>query len=414
MEEDWDEDLFEDGTVAWARPWDRPWWPAVLFSSWDAARNWTPPAGRTKIRVLGRPEPLQEHEALGYLLGDGSLQVFDKRTYEVQDWDYISPEAVLATTLSNRHCDSSDDESDDGEERDPLRKAFVNAVAEAHLALPLCGRAPDASRRFIDNTPRRGRWPAKKKSRVKKSYRRVNTKPNNAFDIFRVPGYVFSPKTKPKASRPPSQRQASPRMLDVQPAEPRRLPPKKRGRPAGKRPSALAQLVKRPCRDRSPSPEQIVLQPSSNGRVRAAPLKLREAALEIDIDEAAETHKRRYRSPRAASPPAIVTAPKRKPGRPRSGKTLWSVGDRVFSRVPGVGWVHGVVEGVVVGRRLTDDTVTILGDDGVTRDVRAPLARKTAPPFKTARVVSPPGSSNEDSSSKVSDDSSSRSESMER
>ena len=44
MEEDWDEDLFEDGTVAWARPWDRPWWPAVLFSSWDAARNWTPPA----------------------------------------------------------------------------------------------------------------------------------------------------------------------------------------------------------------------------------------------------------------------------------------------------------------------------------------------------------------------------------
>ena len=93
---------------------------------------------------------------------------------------------------------------------------------------------------------------------------------------------------------------------------------------------------------------------------------------------------------------------------------MWSVGDRVFSRVPGVGWVHGVVEGVVVGRRLTDDTVTILGDDGVTRDVRAPLARKTAPPFKTARVVSPPGSSNEDSSSKVSDDSSSRSESMER
>ena len=242
------------------------------------------------------------------------------------------------------------------------------------------------------------------------SHTGVNTKPNNAFDIFRVPGYVFSPKTKPKASRPPSQRQASPRMLDVQSSEPRRLPPKKRGRPAGKRPSALAQLVKRPCRDRSPSPEPIVLQPSSNGRVRAAPLKLREAALEVDIDEAAETQKRRYRSP-----PAIVTSSKRKPGRPRSGKTLWAVGDRVFSRVPGVGWVHGVVEGVVVGRRLTDDTVTILGDDGVTRDVRAPLARKTAPAFKAHRVVSPPGSSNEDSSSKVSDDSSSRSsESMER
>ena len=53
-----------------------------------------------------------------------------------------------------------------------------------------------------------------------------------------VPGYVFAPKTKPKASRPPSQRQASPRMLDVQAQEPRRLPPKKRGRPAGKRPAA--------------------------------------------------------------------------------------------------------------------------------------------------------------------------------
>ena len=151
MEEDWDEDLFEDGTVAWARPWDRPWWPAVLFSSWDAARNWTPPAGRTKIRVLGRPDPLQEHEALGYLLGDGSLQVFDKRTYEVQDWDYISPEAVLATTLSNRHCDSDDDESDDGEERDPLRKAFAHANvhvrywAATRLLEHMAGSAEDAA-----------------------------------------------------------------------------------------------------------------------------------------------------------------------------------------------------------------------------------------------------------------------------
>ena len=152
MEEDWDEDLFEDGTVAWARPWDRPWWPAVLFSSWDAARNWTPPAGRTKIRVLGRPEPLQDHEALGYLLGDGSLQVFDKRTYEVQDWDYISPEAVLATTLSNRACDSSDDESDGDEERDPLRKAFPTPSRKRGWPCRSVVARRTRHVRFVDNT----------------------------------------------------------------------------------------------------------------------------------------------------------------------------------------------------------------------------------------------------------------------
>ena len=42
------------------------------------------------------------------------------------------------------------------------------------------------------------------------------------------------------------------------------------------------------------------------------------------------------------------------------------------------------------------------------------LLAVTSPLRVCARVVSPPGSSNEDSSSKVSDDSSSRSESMER
>ena len=141
----------------------------------------------------------------------------------------------------------------------------------------------------------------------------------------------------------PSQRRASPRMLDVQAPEPRRLPPK-RGRPAGKRPSQLAQLVKRPV-GRSPSPEPIVLQPSSNGRVRAAPLKLREAALEVDIDEAAETQKRRYRSP-----PAIVTSTKRKPGRPSARRGRWATALR--SRR---GWVHGVVEvwWLVGGSRTT-------------------------------------------------------------
>lgn len=435
MEEDWDEELFADGTVAWAKPYDRPWWPTVMFSSWDAARRWAPPGGRAKIRVLGRPEPIRAHEALGYLLGDGSLQVFDRRTYEVQDWDYISPEAVLATTLSNRAAyNDSDSEEEDDTERDPLRRAFSHAVEEAYLALPLCGRAPDAARRFIDLNPRRGRWERKRKrGDPKRKHRQPNLLPNAGFDILRNnnESYVFSPhkkKAPPEPSRPLSQRATSPRVLDAytsvavparpkprQARPPRResLPPKKRGRPAGKRPSALATLAaKRPRRPPSPSPEPVVtLAPSSHGRARSVPLKMREAAAEVDLDEAAEERRRARPEPRPVSPPS---AAKRKPGRPRSGKTLWTVGDRVFSRVVGTGWVPGTVAGLLMGRRVTDDMITIMGDDGVARDVRAPLARKRAPLTKAAHVVSPPGSSAEDSSKANSDDSSSRScESLE-
>ena len=158
----------EDGTVAWARPWDRPWWPAVLFSSWDAARNWTPPAGRTKIRVLGRPEPLQDtrprlppRRRLAQ-----SLRQAGRTRCKIGT---RPPEAVLATTLSNRHCDRMTTNLMMGRRRTgSAAEGLCARCSRKRLALPLCGRAPDAARRFVDNTPRRGRWPAKKKSRVKR------------------------------------------------------------------------------------------------------------------------------------------------------------------------------------------------------------------------------------------------------
>ena len=54
----------------WARTHDRPWWPCVLFSSWDAVKSWqweaatdapNPPSFPALPHLLGDPPPLAPH-----------------------------------------------------------------------------------------------------------------------------------------------------------------------------------------------------------------------------------------------------------------------------------------------------------------------------------------------------------------
>eukprot|EP00629_Pelagomonadales_sp_RCC1024_P013230 CAMPEP_0119261178 /NCGR_PEP_ID=MMETSP1329-20130426/1320_1 /TAXON_ID=114041 /ORGANISM="Genus nov. species nov., Strain RCC1024" /LENGTH=193 /DNA_ID=CAMNT_0007260689 /DNA_START=235 /DNA_END=813 /DNA_ORIENTATION=- len=164
MEFDYDDDLYADGTIAWARTFDRPWWPCVLFSSWDAVRTWEwqaaqgeAPAFPALPRVLGEPPPLQEHQALACLLGDKSYVILDRRKYQAQDWDYLTPEAIM-----------NDIGAVGADARDPLALAHARAVAEARRILAATlGRggleALEDAGRFDDETLVVRRYGGKKK-----------------------------------------------------------------------------------------------------------------------------------------------------------------------------------------------------------------------------------------------------------
>ena len=41
----------------WAKVYDRPWWPCVLFRSWASVRRWTLPVDAARLE-----EGLEEHE----------------------------------------------------------------------------------------------------------------------------------------------------------------------------------------------------------------------------------------------------------------------------------------------------------------------------------------------------------------
>ena len=182
----------------------------------------------------------------------------------------------------------------------------------------------------------------------------VNTKPNNAFDIFRAACMFSLKKQKPKGVAAASQRQASPRMLDVQPSEPRAY--RQRNGPARGQ-AAFCWLS------------------SSSGRVGSGRRRPSRSSCSRLRTGGSERHLSSSEKPRSRS--TSTRPPRRRNGatgrrlrssRRRSGSSpprrarRCECGRPRLSRVPGVGWVHGVVEGVVVGRRLiTDDTVTISG-----------------------------------------------------
>jgi len=57
LEDDIDDELFQSGSVVWVKVAERPWWPTVLFKSWEEARFWgvTPPPG-AESRALAHHE----------------------------------------------------------------------------------------------------------------------------------------------------------------------------------------------------------------------------------------------------------------------------------------------------------------------------------------------------------------------
>lgn len=44
---DLDDELYQNGSVIWAKFDGRPWWPCVVFKTWDDVRDWGLPISQT-------------------------------------------------------------------------------------------------------------------------------------------------------------------------------------------------------------------------------------------------------------------------------------------------------------------------------------------------------------------------------
>lgn len=54
LEDDLDDELYQNGSVIWAKVPGRPWWPCVVFKSWEDVQRWG-----VQTRQRG---PLASHE----------------------------------------------------------------------------------------------------------------------------------------------------------------------------------------------------------------------------------------------------------------------------------------------------------------------------------------------------------------
>ena len=54
--DDPDPALFRSGNVVWAKVYDRPWWPCVMFNSWAAVRRWNLPVPMEGVAELGEDQ----------------------------------------------------------------------------------------------------------------------------------------------------------------------------------------------------------------------------------------------------------------------------------------------------------------------------------------------------------------------
>lgn len=145
-----DDELYQNGSVIWAKFAGRPWWPCVVFKTWDDVRDWGVPIAQTTcdlgmhevslqfvLSLAGIPEsvaradcftPFSRAQVLGVLLEEYSAQIIDKRDCCVQDWDYISPETVLVEFRSMARS---------------VRKRLKRAIADARLLVSVAQQNGD-------------------------------------------------------------------------------------------------------------------------------------------------------------------------------------------------------------------------------------------------------------------------------
>mmetsp|Transcript_16252 Transcript_16252/g.52946 ORF Transcript_16252/g.52946 Transcript_16252/m.52946 type:complete len:378 (+) Transcript_16252:194-1327(+) len=190
----------------WAKVYDRPWWPCVMFNSWAAVRRWNLPVPMEGVAELG------EDQAIGIFLDDYEFTVFDKHSNSIQDWDYITPEAIL-------------EELGGDPSRKNLKKAIRDGKRLVRISRGGARAAPDDEDRYAEPAPQRGGYRGKKKRGGYRGPREPKAKPRQN-DFFSplfgatVPAGAAPPPVLPATAGPlaPAKRATrakSPRAADV-------------------------------------------------------------------------------------------------------------------------------------------------------------------------------------------------------
>lgn len=85
--------VYKSGNVAWAKVVGRPWWPCILFDSWDELANWELP---TKI---GEKPAVGAQQVICCFLENYNLQVFDKGRGAIREWEHADFRETIATEV---------------------------------------------------------------------------------------------------------------------------------------------------------------------------------------------------------------------------------------------------------------------------------------------------------------------------
>ena len=359
-------------------------------------------------------------------LDDYEFRVFDKRSYCVQNWDYITPEALLSELG-----------------KDALRKSLKKAIHDGKKLVKVSrgGRAsaPEDKGRYAADSyeapvrrkkKRRGgyRGPRKPKGPVEEKSVRDDFFPP-MFGLDMVPKSAKPPPPAEEAPEAPPPRRASarttsPRILDPYQSSAGRAYYKPRADGDGdddddddddlSGDDESSQEAERGevsessgASEPDDAPARIV---SRAGRVSRKPAKLRSPppSAKSKRGGAKPGSKKRARpvSPQPGEADDGAPKAKRPVGRPRTGKTKWSVGDAVYVPEPCDGGEHGrgrwakergqtytraIVTEAICAMRRADDTITVARADGSEFIVGAELARKTPPFGKRVTVVTPTG-----------------------
>ncbi|KAJ8599278.1 hypothetical protein CTAYLR_006797 [Chrysophaeum taylorii] len=131
---------YVSGDVAWAKLQGLPWWPCVVFETWDELIKWDLPH-----KVEDKPL-VEAHQVVCCFLHTYNLQVFEKGTAAIRGWeDSEFKEAINCVRRASPGCRTSDHDSRapasrfasrrlDGRRRKRRRQAIRDAMELVMLA----------------------------------------------------------------------------------------------------------------------------------------------------------------------------------------------------------------------------------------------------------------------------------------
>lgn len=83
----------KSGGLAWAKLSGRPWWPCVVFSSWEELEAWKLPD------EIDEKPAINAQQVICFFLGNYNYQVFEKAA--IRDWEHADFRQTVATATES-------------------------------------------------------------------------------------------------------------------------------------------------------------------------------------------------------------------------------------------------------------------------------------------------------------------------